>query len=76
LTPKSETLSPHIKLSFHPPDKDLPVDHFSLAGAKVPLYTYLLSLCSRGIKKTWSDQRNVAGDKKNFKVSSMGWQRV
>jgi len=76
LNHKSENLSPHIKPSIHPPDKNLPVDHFSLAGAKVPLYTYLLSLCSRGIKKAWCDQRNVAGDKKNFKVSSMGWQRV
>jgi hypothetical protein len=76
LIQKNENLSPDIKPSLYPADKNLPVDHFSLAGTQMPLYTYLLSLCSRSFKKAWSIQRNVAGFKKNFPLSSLGRERV
>jgi hypothetical protein len=52
------------------------MDHFAIAWTEVPFYSYLFALCSRSIEEAWIIQRDVAGDKKNCALSSLGWKRV
>jgi hypothetical protein len=40
-------------------DKNLPVDHLTLAGTQMPVYPYLFALCSRSIEEAWNIQRDV-----------------
>jgi len=48
------------------------MDHFSLARAKMQIYSYLLAICAGGLKKIWIVQGYLAGDKKNFTMPSLG----
>jgi hypothetical protein len=73
---QSENIPAHIKPSVYTADKDIPAHYFAMAGSQMSLHTHLLTLCGRSIEKTWSAKRNVAGYKKNFKMPSMGRQRL
>jgi hypothetical protein len=48
------------------------MDHFSVVGTKVQIYSYLLTIRIGSVKEIWTVQRDVVGDKKNFPMSSLG----
>jgi len=52
------------------------MDHFSVVGTKVQIYSYLLSVRIGSIKEIWTFQRHVVSDKKNFPMPSVGRTRL
>ncbi len=51
-------------------DKDLSVCDLSSHWSEMPIYTYLLTVFSTGVAKTWIVQRRLAGYKENQQLQT------